>query len=102
MSLNRIAKSRDINEPEIVAALRQVGATVRQLDTPVDLLVGYKGRTILMEVKQPGEKKRGKGFIHSLTSMQHKFFADWDGGELVTVRSAEEALSCLGIKTVTE
>ena len=97
MSLNRHAKSRDINEPEIVAALRAVGATVFQLDKPVDLLVGYKGHTLLMEVKQPGLKKRSGNFTHDLTPDQSKFFAEWRGGELVSVRSVEQALACLGI-----
>jgi len=97
MSLNRHAKSRDINEPEIIAALRAVGATVFSLDKPVDLLVGYKGKTLLMEVKQPGKKKRMDGFIHDLTSDQREFFSAWRGGELVTVRSVAQALACLGI-----
>jgi hypothetical protein len=97
MSLNRYATKRDINEPEIIAALRAVGATVFSLDKPVDLLVGYKGKTLLMEVKQYGKKKRMDGFIHDLTTGQREFFSSWRGGELVTVRSVEQALACLGI-----
>ena len=42
MSLNRYATKRDLNERPIVDALRAVGATVVQLDKPVDLLVGFR------------------------------------------------------------
>jgi hypothetical protein len=52
-----------------------------------------------MEVKQPGERKRSDGFTHGLTPAQEKFFGDWKGGELVTVRSVEQALACLGIES---
>lgn len=98
MSLNRHATQRDINEPEIIAALRAVGAYVFQLDTPVDLLVGYRNKTVLMEVKRPGKKPRVGGFKYGLTDDQEKFYAEWKGGELVTVRSVEQALACIGVK----
>lgn len=51
MSLNRFDKRRDANEPEIVEALRRCGAGVWRLDTPADLLVGFRGRFVTMEVK---------------------------------------------------
>lgn len=98
MSLNRYATKRDLNEPEIVAALRAVGATVVQLDRPVDLLVGYKRKTMLMEIKQPGELVKSGKPKHKLTEGQEKFFAEWQGGDLLTVRSVEQALACLGVK----
>ncbi len=87
MSLNRYAKSRDVVEPEIVEALEAVGCHVERLDQPVDLLVGFRGRTVLMEVKT-GKKK--------LTPFQKDFFRAWRGGELVTVRSVDEALAVVG------
>jgi hypothetical protein len=99
VSLNRYATKRDINEPEIVQALRAVGATVVQLDKPVDLLVGYRGKSVLMEVKQPGIKVKSGDQKFSLTPNQKKFYAQWQGGELYTVRSVEQALACLGIKS---
>ncbi len=97
MTLNRYAKSRDINEPQIVQALRAVGASVTQLDKPVDLLVGYRGRTYLMEVKQPGERKRKGGHRYTLTPDQKDFYATWKGGDLMTVRTTDQALACIGI-----
>lgn len=51
MSLARFAKKRDAVEPEIVRALRAVGAHVWQLDRPFDLLVGLRGRFTVLECK---------------------------------------------------
>ena len=87
MSLNRYATKRDLNERPIVDALRAVGATVVQLDKPVDLLVGFRKETYLLEVKQP----KGR-----LTDDQEEFFVEWQGGQLFTVRSVEQALACIG------
>ena len=41
MSLARYATRRDANEPDIIAALRKIGAEVEQFDEPVDLCVGW-------------------------------------------------------------
>jgi Holliday junction resolvase len=54
----RYANRIDANQNQIVDAMRKVGAVVRiisQGDGIPDLLVGYKGYTILMEVKD-GDK----------------------------------------------
>ena len=88
MSLNRHAKCRDSNEATIILALRKHGATVYQLDRPVDLLVGYDRQTWLIEVKQPGGK---------LTEGQNDFFDQWNGGVASVVRSVEEALGLIGV-----
>jgi Holliday junction resolvase len=90
----RTAARRDDGENEIVKALRQAGAVVRvvtQGDGIPDLLVGYNGFTILMEVKD-GTKPPSK---RKLTEAEEKFFAEWDGGMLVIVNSVEEALEVL-------
>lgn len=52
----------DSTHHEVVDALRKVGALVKSLaslgdDTP-DLLVSWRGRLMLMEVKSPGGKLR--------------------------------------------
>lgn len=87
MSLNRYAKKRDLWEAEIVSALRGIGCSVEHLDTPVDLLVGFRGRTFLLEVKT-GRKK--------LTESQARFMASWVGGDVVIVRSVSDALDAVG------
>jgi hypothetical protein len=90
----RYANRIDANQNKIVDAMRKVGAVVRiisQGDGIPDLLVGYKGYTILMEVKD-GDKVPS---ARKLTEAEQKFFDDWRGGMLAVVNSVEEALEIL-------
>jgi len=52
MKRRSFAKTRDNNEPEIIKALKTVGANVKTADW-VDLIVGFRGRNYLIEVKNP-------------------------------------------------
>ena len=88
------AARRDDNEAEIVTALRGAGATVRivtQGDGIPDLLVGYNGYSILMEVKD-GKKPPSR---RQLTEAEQKFFDEWTGGMLVVVESVKDAMDTL-------
>ena len=85
----RRAARKDDNEREIVQALRDAGAYVWLIGLPVDLLVGYGSKTLLMEIKS-GSKKR-------LTPLQADFFANWTGGTLCRVDSPEAALMMLRV-----
>jgi hypothetical protein len=90
----RYANRIDANQNKIVDALRKAGAYVRvisQGDGIPDLLVGYNGFTILMEVKD-GDKVPS---ARKLTEAEQKFFDEWDGGMLVIINSIEEALETL-------
>ena len=89
MSLNRYAKRRDANEGLIVEALRQVGAVVVTLDTPVDLLVGHGGVWRLLEVKRPTGAVRASqwGFIHDCQDKNLPAYI---------VRTVEDALQAIG------
>lgn len=89
MSLNRYAKRRDGNEAAIIAALEAVGCQVERLDRPVDLIVGFRGQTFLIEVKDPHGRNR-------LQETQSAFLRDWNGGPAAVVRSEEEALKAVG------
>ena len=84
----RYAKQRDANEAEIVTALESIGCTVHRLDTPVDLLVGYRARNFLIEVKNP-ETDYGKN--DRSTDTQRDFFATWKG-QVRKVKTIEEAI----------
>lgn len=95
MTLYRRAAARDANEPEIVAVLRAVGAHVELLREPVDLLVGFRGATYLIEVKLPAGP-RGGVKDRTLTDDQADFFNAWRGGMLAVVRSPEDALRLIG------
>ena len=82
----------DKNQKEIVDALRKVGASVCLLHTvgkgTPDILVGYQGKNILMEIKS----QRGR-----LTQCQKNFHATWQGDAVKVVRSIEQALNAVGI-----
>lgn len=78
----------DLNESQIVDALRAVGATVYRIGEPVDLLVGYHNRAWLMEVKSEGGKLR---------PAQEQCIRTWRGGPVVVVFSVADALQAIGI-----
>ena len=79
----------DANQAQIVSALRAAGAYVWIIGLPVDLLVGYKGHTFLVEVKD-GPRKR-------LTALQQDFFNNWSGSTLARVNGPEAALRMIGM-----
>ena len=83
------AKKRDANEPAIIKALEAAGASVVQLDKPVDLLVGYGGRTILLEVKNIDGANR-------ITNDQRSFIDSWNGDAVAIIYNADQALALLG------
>ena len=90
MSLfGRVAARRDENEPEIVRLLELVGARVWRLTKPFDLLVGFRGRLWLLEVKTD------KG---GLTEEQQRDYdlCTADGLPIAIVRTAGEALRVIG------
>ena len=79
---------KDLNQDSIVASLRGVGATVYVTNNPAlpDLVVGYRGRNFLLEVK--GDKGR-------LTPDQVEFFDTWRG-QAEVVHNEKEALLTIG------
>ena len=85
----RYAARVDANQDQIVSALRAAGAYVWIIGLPVDLLVGYKGKTILMEIKTNSKKR--------LTKLQKDFFENWTGGSLLRIESPEDALKAIGV-----
>ena len=90
----RHAARVDANQAEIVAALRQAGASVWIIGLPVDLLVGYRGQSLLMEVKTVTGKRNPKPARH--TELQKSFMVDWRGGPVSTVTDVRGALTAIG------
>ena len=87
-------KSIDRNQPEIVKALRGIGATVQSLADlgkgAPDLLVGFFGRNVLFEIKdwkQPPSRRR-------LTPDEKEWHDMWRG-QVTVVETFEEALAVL-------
>jgi Holliday junction resolvase len=89
MAIYRAAAKRDMNEADIIRTLRSVGASVAQISSKgvPDLLVGFQGRTYLLEVKTPKKK---------LTDDQVVFHGEWNGSPIAIVHSDTEALEAIG------
>jgi hypothetical protein len=85
----RYAARVDANQDQIVVALRAAGAFVWIIGLPVDLLVGYKGHTFLVEIKTDSKKR--------LTGLQADFFESWCGGTLARIDSPDAALRMIGV-----
>jgi hypothetical protein len=85
----RRAARVDANQEQIVSALRGAGAFVWIISLPVDLLVGYKGHTFLVEIKTDSKKR--------LTKLQADFFENWSGSTLCRVDGPEAALRMIGM-----
>ena len=83
----------DTNHREIVKALRDAGATVVSLSAMKhgcpDLLVGYAGETLLMEIKRDSKAR--------FTTDQLDFMSKWKGGAISRVDSVDAAIRALGI-----
>ena len=91
----RRAARVDATQAEIVAALRAGGAYVWISGLPLDLIVGFQGKTALVECKVlTGVKKRKQS---RFTALQTAFMRDWTGGTVATVTDAEGALRLLEV-----
>ena len=89
MSLNRYAKKRDLNEPDIVKALRNIpGALVELLDWPCDLVVGFRAHNIFLEVKPVGRESRAD------QKKQTAWRKNWPG-QIQVVTTPEQAVNCV-------
>lgn len=86
----RRAAKVDANHSAIVAALRSIGASVQDLASVgqgcPDILVGFRGRNYLMEIKV----NKGKP-----TLKQDVWHMMWQG-QVVIVRTVDEALHVIG------
>ena len=89
LSKRRFAKQHatDINQPEIIKALKEEGCVVYEMERPVDLLIEYKRIWIVLEVKNPLGK-------NTLSDDQFKFFRDTRAPAYV-VRSGQEAVAAV-------
>lgn len=85
----------DANHVAITEALNRAGATVQSLGIVgcgcPDLLVGIRGQTYLIEVKNPAAPKAHR----DLTDAQKKWHVWWRGAKVHTVETAEQALALI-------
>ena len=89
----RRAPRRDANEREIIDALEAIGASVVQ-GGPLDLIVGYRGRNYILEVKDGSKPPSAR----KLTPQEDVFIACWEGRADV-VESTKEAYAVLGVRS---
>lgn len=92
------AKRVDANHHEIVAALQAVGASVIDCSAlgggAPDLIVGFRQRNYLIEIKNPKTKYGRAG----LNSNQRMWCALWRGEAPVVVMSQFDALRAIGVE----
>lgn len=92
--LPRHAKRRDDNEPWIVTAFEKCGvakSSIIRIDVPCDLIVGYRGLNLLVEVKNPD---RLQGNKDPRTEKQREL-GEFDG-QIETVETAADVGQLLG------
>ena len=89
----RRAAKVDANHVEITAALRGIGATVKpthQLKGFVDLVVGFRGKNYLFEIKDGSKPPSAR----KLTGKEQEFHDTWNGSVCI-VESVQDALNVL-------
>ena len=91
----RRAARVDATQAEIVAALRAGGAYVWISGLPLDLIVGFQGKTALVECKTRIGLRKPRPAKY--TALQTAFMRDWTGGTVATVTDAEGALRLLEV-----
>ena len=82
---------KDLNQDSIADAIKRIGGsvmTVSHLGLGFDLLVGYRGKNYLIEIKRPG--KRG-----DLTENERALLSRWRGRYIV-IESFDEFLKEIG------
>lgn len=95
----RRAAKVDANQPDIVRDLERIGCSVFRLSNVgkgvSDLLVGYRGKNILIEVKDGSKPPSAR----KLTPDQVIFRAEWRG-QYDVAESVEQAISIVTRETV--
>ncbi len=89
----RQAAKVDANQTELVAALRKAGASVQSLGQVgggcPDLLIGFKGKNLLAEVKDPNQPRK-------VNRKQVKWHDEWKG-QVTVIETPNDAFRLLGL-----
>ena len=90
----RTAAKVDANQPEIVQALRDIGATVQILSAVgkgcPDILVGFRRNNFLFEIKD-GAKSPSR---RKLTDDERQWHDDWRG-QVTTISNVRQAIALI-------
>jgi hypothetical protein len=87
----RRAHKVDGNQAIIVEALRSAGAVVFIIEQPFDLLIWYRGKWMIMEIKMPGKKPNEKQQADIKTLWEHGAYT-----AVYLASTPEEALQAIG------
>lgn len=94
--MSRYARAVDANQAEIVAALKERHVSVLNLSRVgggcPDLLVGWRGRSVLVEIKDPSKPPSAR----KLQKSQETFAAEWRGDLVVRCETLDEVLIAIG------
>ena len=87
--MSKWARKTDANQGDIVDALRKIGCTVEDMSRVgkgvPDLLVGFRGATYLLEVKNVHGRNK-------LEASQIEWRGAWKGKPVAVVRDEQEAI----------
>jgi Holliday junction resolvase len=88
----------DENQKTLVHTFIALGASVLNLSTVgrgcPDLLIGYKGKTVLVEIKRDEKAK--------YTEPQVKFMQNWKGGPVCRIDSVDAAIRLIKMLDIQE
>jgi hypothetical protein len=89
----RVKARKDANHVQLVSQLRKIGATV--WDTAVlknccDIVVGYRGKNYLFEIKDPKKTPSQK----KLTEGEQKFHETWRG-QVNIIETLDDAMKIM-------
>lgn len=94
--MTRRAARIDANQPQIVKALRQVGATVQHMHMVgagcPDILVGFQGQNFAMEIKDGAKPPSAR----KLTEDEACWHLQWRG-QVAIVNNEADALAAIGV-----
>ena len=88
----RHAARVDANQGQVVSALLAAGAIVEVIGLPTDLLVGFRWKLFLLEVKDGAKVKSAQ----KKTPLQERIFSKFAGYPVKLVDSPESALRAIG------
>lgn len=90
MSLNRFAKRRDANEPELVKIARQLGAQLEQFG-PLDWWMGWRGKWVPVEIKTDKGKYTDEQILFFARCKEH-------GNPVHTWREADDVFASMNAR----
>ena len=81
---------KDEIQDVVVSYLRASGVSVSVIGKPVDLMIGFRGKTWPLELKSGH-----KGYAKALNERQQKFKDNWSG-EVLVFHSLQDAIDWIG------